>query len=69
MSKIGRIGKEFVIEIEDEIYKPSDIKEMNLEQIHMMCSFCESEGHLRFIQKHTDIEMAEIYIDNLLMKL
>lgn len=69
MSELGRIGRKFVLEIEGEVYNESDIKEMDLQQIHMMCAFCEKESHLRFIQKHTENEMAQVYIDNLLMKI
>lgn len=69
MSKFGFIGKERILEIEDEIYRAEDIKEMDIHQIHMLTSFCEKEGHLRFIQKHTEIEAAQVYIDNLCFKL
>lgn len=67
MSKIGRIGKEFILEIEGEIYKQSDIADMDAMQLHMLSSFCEKESHLRFIQNNTEIETIQIYIDNLLM--
>jgi hypothetical protein len=69
MSKLGRIGKEFILEIEDEIYKKSDIQEMSLNELHMLCGFCEKESHLRFIQNNTEIESIQVYIDSLLFKI
>lgn len=69
MIKTGRIGRDLILEIEGEVYKAEDVQEMTLEQIHMMTSFCETEGQLRWIQRHTEIEAAQIYIDNLCFKL
>ena len=69
MSKLGRIGKEVILEIEDEVYRPSDIAEMDDMQLHMLSSFCEKESHMRFIQNNTESESIQIYIDNILMRL
>jgi hypothetical protein len=67
--KTGRIGKDLILEIEGEVYKAEDVNNMNLQQIHMMTYFCETEGQLRWIQRNTEIEAAHIYIDNLCFKL
>jgi len=68
MSTIAIVNKQRALEVEGEIYTKEMIKKnMDAEQLHMLCAFCEKEGHLRFIQENTDIESVQIYIDNLLM--
>jgi len=69
MVKIGRIGKDFILEVEEEIYRAIDIQEMDRYQVHMLVSFCETKGQLMFVQKNTDDEQMQVYIDNILFKL
>lgn len=60
--------RERFVEIHDTKYFKSDIENMTVEQVHMVCGFIETEPDLRWVQFHC-IEEAKFIIDNILIKL